>query len=128
MPGVPLDKIDALWPIAEKYISIALEDAEDNFSLQDYKDKIDSGEYLLWIGREGTVVVILEVSDYHNGKECDILSIAGDGIKDWIKELGEIEEWAKRAGCNRMYLTGRKGWIKVLKDYDFKSINMVKML
>lgn len=124
MPGIPIENIETIWPMVSRYF----DKQELDYGKEDYKKKCLSGEFVLWVGRNGKVAVILEVSDYHKGKECDIVALGGEGIKSWIQELDEIEGWAKRSGCNRMILTGRKAWLRVLKDYELKSIKMVKRL
>lgn len=128
MPGVPLDKFGLVWPIAAKYFEEAAEEIEDSFSLEFYRDSCLSGKYLLWVSRDSKAAAILEVSEYPKGQECDIVMLAGTGITEWIEELDEIEAWAKRTGCNRMVLTGREEWVRVLKNYDVKTVTMVKEL
>jgi len=128
MPGVPLDKFELVWPIAAKYFEKAAETIDDSFSLEFYRESCLSGKYLLWMSRDSKVAVILEVSEYPKGQECDIVMLAGSGIENWFKELEEIESWAKRCGCNRMVLTGRQEWVRVLKNYEVKTVTMVKRL
>lgn len=128
MPGVPLESLELIWPMAAKYFEEAAKEIDDSFSIDFYKKNCLSGKYILWMGRNSKVAVILEVSEYPKGQECDIVMLAGEEIGSWIDELKEIEGWAKRAGCNRMVLTGRQGWVKVLKDYKIKTVTMVKKL
>ena len=128
MPGVPVENLEQLWPMAEPLLNKAIEKAEGGWEIEDVKISCDIGEYILWIVRNGKAAVILEVSEYHNGKQCDIVMIGGDIMNEWIDELDEIEGWAKRVGCNRMILTGRIGWQKMLKDYTTKTVTMVKAL
>lgn len=127
MPGIPIENIETVWPMAVCHFK-KFEDLDDRFEIEDYKQRCLSGEFVLWMGRNSKVAVILEVSDYHKGKECDIVTLAGDNIDSWIDELSEIEGWAKRIGCDRMILNGRKAWLRVLKEYELKSIKMVKRL
>lgn len=122
MPGIPKENVEKLWHIAEKYLD------DGNFDLDKCKKAVLKGDYRLWIGKNGKVAVILEVLEYPKGKKCDIVMLAGEDIKTWIKELDEIEAWASMNGCNRMTLTGRQGWVKMLKDYRVKTVTMVKML
>lgn len=122
MPGIPKENIEELWYIAEKYLD------DDNFDLDKCKKAVLKDDYRLWIGRNSKVVVILEVLEYPKGKKCDIVMLAGENIETWIEELAEIEAWAKMNGCNKMTLTGRRGWVKMLSDYRIETVSMVKML
>lgn len=126
MPGIPKEHIEELWPTIEDLLVKAIEKSEYSFTIEDVKIDCLSGEYILWIARNGLCAVVLAVSDYHRGKQCDIVMIGGNKIDSWLNELVEIEDWAKRVGCDRMILTGRQGWIRKLPDYEVKTITMVK--
>jgi hypothetical protein len=128
MPGIPIEHIERVWPIAEAHFKNAAHTADGPFDIEELKQDCLKGVYILWIGRNSKVSVILGVSDYHNGKECDIRMLAGEEINTWISELKEIESFAKRAGCNRMTITGRKAWERTLKEYKLVTVNMVKAL
>lgn len=128
MPGVPVENLEQLWPMAEPLLEKAIEKGEGGWDIIDVKIDCEIGHYILWIVRSGKAAIILEVSEYHNGKQCDIVMIGGDVMDEWIGELEEIEGWAKRVGCDRMILTGRLGWQKILKEYTAKTVTMVKTL
>lgn len=128
MPGVPIENLEELWPMAWPYLEKAIEQGGNEYHIEDVKISCEIGEYILWIVRNGKAAIILEVSDYPLGKQCDIVMLGGDGINDWLKELEEIEGWASRVGCKRMILTGRAGWKKKLTDYKVKTVTMVKEL
>ena len=126
MPGVPVENLEQLWPMAEPHIKKAVEKSDGTYTAEEVKYGCLSGEYILWLVRSGKAAIILMVSEYHNGKQCDILMLGGDDMNEWLDELEEIEGWAKRAGCDRMILTGRKGWQKMLPGYKTKTVTMVK--
>jgi len=128
VPGIPPESLDDVWLMIEPYLLRAMEKGEYGYDIEDVKISCQIGEYILWIVRNGKAAIILEVSDYLFGKQCDIVMLGGDGIDDWLKELQEIEGWASRVGCNRMILTGRQGWKKKLADYKVKTVTMVKEL
>ena len=127
MPGVPVENLEQLWPMAEPYIKKAVEKSDGTYTTEEIKHGC-LWEYILWIVRNGKAAIILEVSEYHSGKQCDIVMIGGDYMDEWIAELEEIEGWAKRVGCDRMILTGRLGWQKILTEYTAKTVTMVKAL
>ena len=127
MPGVPKENLEQLWTMAEPLLKKAI-DKDADWHIEDVKISCDIGEYILWIVRNGKAAIILEVSEYHSGKQCDIVMIGGDYMDEWIAELEEIEGWAKRVGCDRMILTGRLGWQKILTEYTAKTVTMVKAL
>lgn len=128
MPGIPVESLKELWPMARPYLEKAIKKGEYGYDIEDIKISCEIGEYILWIVRNGNAAIILEVSDYPFGKQCDIVMLGGDKMDGWLDELAEIEGWASRVGCNRMTLTGREGWKKKLTDYKVKTVTMVKEL
>ena len=91
---------------------------------------LESGEWQLWIMGEENVeaIVLTEVMAFPSAKVLIIRGIAGDGINRWIGHLPAIEEWGKRAGCDRVRAIGRLGWERVLKDYRKVQVYMEKRL
>lgn len=73
----------------------------------------------------GRVEIVLEVVDEGPARICGIFNAEG-GVnlppaRRWAavrKHLRKIECIAKAAGCTEMRLAGRKGWARVLKDYQ----------
>lgn len=128
MPGIPLENIDEIWPLAKPYLKDAIRRSEGLYSLQGVLYGCKLGEYILWIVRNGKAAVVLEISDYIRGKQCEIIMLGGEDMGGWVDELEEIEAWSKRIGCDRMMLTGRKGWQKILPEYKTKTVTMVKSL
>lgn len=126
MPGIPTENLEDLWSLAKPYLKQAIKRSEGRYSLQEIKYGCQLGEYVLWVVRNGKAAVVLEVSDYTHGKQCEIIMIGGEYMDTWIAELEEIESWCSRIGCNRMILTGRMGWQKILPEYKVKAITMVK--
>lgn len=43
-----------------------------------------------------------------------LVTMAGKNMKDWIRELPTIEEWARNNGCNSVAIHGRRGWARAL--------------
>ncbi len=128
MPGIPTENLNDLWPLAKPYLKQAIARSEGRYNLQEILYGCQLGEYILWIVRSGKAAVILEISEHTNGKQCEIIMIGGEHMNTWIVELEEIEGWAQRVGCDRMILTGRMGWQKMLPGYKPKTVTMVKEL
>ena len=126
MPGVPQENIDDIWPLVEIAMSGTVH--EPGFDINYYKEKCLTGDLILWVVRNGKAAIMLEVLEYPKGRCCDILTLAGYEIDSWLDELSEIEAWAKRQGCNKMTLTGRKGWVRMLSDYKIKEVVLEKEL
>jgi hypothetical protein len=49
---------------------------------------------------------------------CRIWLAAGDKKELVGQVLSDIETWAKAHGCSKIELVGRKGWLRVLQDFE----------
>jgi hypothetical protein len=49
-------------------------------------------------------------------------------MKRWLPLIEQIEAYAKREGCMRVRIYGRKGWSRVLKNYEERFSIMDKEL
>jgi hypothetical protein len=86
----------------------------------------------LWLAAdEGGKVHAAEVTqivDFPKGKTCCLVMTGGKGMRSWLWMLDEIELWAAKQGCTRMSAVGRKGWGRVLPDYEQIAIIFEKRL
>jgi hypothetical protein len=84
--------------------------------------------WVAWGGRaiESAAATILINSGF--GKVCIITVCGGRDMTRWLPLLGQIEDYARREGCARMRIYGRKGWLRVLNGYEQKHVIMDKKL
>ena len=59
-------------------------------------------------------------------KFLEVVLMAGKMIS--VPELKIIERWAKSKDCKMVRLEGRKGWMKILKDYKIDAVILQKEL
>ena len=74
----------------------------------------------LWLSiRDGKpeAAMVTRFNEFPRMKVCFIQFIGGHDRKRWLRFQPQIEAWAKANGCSEMETYGRKGWIRVLKDY-----------
>ena len=123
-------EINGIWDQVKGLI------AKTNDPVLNEKDILEyllTGYYILWIATEkdsDTVVgaMTIEYAYYPRHKMCRIVTIAGEKMSDWIDDLYIFEEWAKAQGSHYIGIYGRKGWKKVLKEYDEHCILLRKKL
>jgi hypothetical protein len=60
------------------------------------------------------------------GKVCVVTVCGGSDMQRWLPLIDQIETYAKREGCVRARIYGRKGWLRVLEGYEQKHIIMDK--
>jgi hypothetical protein len=104
----------------EHHIQSALDRSGNTHSVADIARGVDEGTYQFWSGKDA--VFITEIIEYPRKKICNAFLAGGD-----IQELEEmtpvLEAWAKRVGCSRATLVGRKGWTRsFLRDMGYRVV------
>ncbi len=100
-------------------------------SIEQFKERVFSGHYFLWSNDK--VLAFGEPIKYPTGyteMEVIVAKISDKEYtqEDMINNLGYAEELADVYGINQVKMNARKGWIKILKDYEVESTTMVKVL
>jgi hypothetical protein len=103
----------------KSYIQRALDQSEGGYELEHVWDLIEKGRAQLWPTPGGCMVTI--VDDLPNGLRVMRGWLAGG---DSLKEIqascapnGPIETWARQAGCKKVIIGGRRGWLRAFTGY-----------
>lgn len=75
----------------------------------------------LW--KVGDCWAVTEVSESKSGRILQVIGVAGDYTPDLQHE---IELWARGVGVKTIFITGRKGWARRMKDYELVTVTMKK--
>ncbi len=98
---------------------------------------LQAGEMQLWLVVEGMgsgaetikAAVLTDIKPYASGmKVCTIWLVVGEAARSWIALRNEIEDWARQEGCESVEIVGRKGWGRLLDDYEQISVVYEKRL
>ena len=99
------------------WLEAALQYSGGTHTLDDVADGVARGLFQLWPGK--TSAVITEVITYPRMRVLHYF-LAGGKLPELSKMRPDIEAWGKTVGCNRVTLSGRKGWLKsFLKDEGY---------
>lgn len=110
----------ASWDKARRILAPAIEHGGTHGE-RDVLDALLDGAAQLWMLGESAAVS--EVVNYPRVKACRVWLAAGN--LDEIREIErQIETWAKSAGCGRLEIIGRKGWLRKLKHADARVLMM----
>lgn len=96
----------------------ALEGLGGAYDVEDIVDRVKSGQLQHW--QRGQSVVVTEVLGFPRKKVVNILIAAGN-LDEIMSLQEEVSDWARKLGCSRMIMAGRKGWNKVLPDYGWTN-------
>ncbi len=111
-----------LEPYAED-LQKALDLGGEAYTIQDIEDMIATGKAQMWPGE--TSVIVTEIILYPRAKHLHLF-LAGGNLDELESMLPEIIEWGKTQGCNRVSLSGRRGWERsFLREMGFKSTLVV---
>jgi len=75
----------------------------------------------LWVATDENLIfaaMITELVKYPRKKVMRIIAIGGEGMNRWMRFFPSLEAAALKAGCTGLETLGRKGWLKVLKDWE----------
>lgn len=89
------------------------------------------GQALLWIAWDGDKIracAVTELSWINNDKVCTIVAVGGSDPAEWMGFIKNLENFARNEGCARIREMGRKGWVRVMKDYKMTAIMLEKDL
>ena len=129
---VPSRLVADLWPAIEQYVQRAMNhhpfmEAQDVYAL------LHDGSVQLFIAtREQKVTgfAAVEVVNYPRRKVANVLAAGGEHgfLSVLVQEvLPELIHWAKEQGADTFALTGRPGWVRVLRKLGFEVASHVTM-
>lgn len=125
---VPSDQVEVAWPEISRIVSRV---TDLPWSLDDIKTELLERRAQVFGIREGTEVlgVVLTRIERTPSRTYGLIWLAaGSGISAGFKMLREyIEPWLfDEMGCEWVELMGRKGWQKLMPDYEFAGITLRK--
>lgn len=86
-----------------------------------------NGHALLWLVHENLDVRLAIVTSIFDDV-LEIVAIGGRDLAQSIHLLKDLEAYGRAEGCKAMRIIGRKGWMRLLKDYEQKAIILQKAL
>ena len=110
------------WERCKPYIAKAVKH-QDSYTIDDIEDKIRGGIFHLWPGKKSAYIT--EFVMFPQLKAMNVLFCGGD-YKELEEMLPHIEEFAKKAGIQRLYGGGRKGWTRKLKHLGFETEYLIR--
>jgi hypothetical protein len=96
----------------------ALDLAGNTHDQSDIAQMIKDGRAQMFADENG--IVITEVHEYPRVKVLHFWLAAGEK-EAVIKQSHRAYEWARRIGCRKATLAGRKGWMRVLADEGWRA-------
>jgi len=114
------DDVPYIWDKIHDHLVSMTPHSEGELEPDDFYEAISEGAMQLWIAleeKELLASMITQIVTYPRKNVLRIISISGDDMYKWIDYIPTIEDWALSMGCTSLECWGRKGWLKVLKDW-----------
>jgi hypothetical protein len=128
---VALNYLPIVWPHVREFLEAGDEAGGHVFDEAATLADLHSGVLLLWVGYEGSCIfgaMVTRIVRREAGLTCYWMTIGGTHMERWFHLRSEIETYARLRGCVRMRLEGRRGWQRVLRDYEQTGVILEKVL
>lgn len=120
------------WHEVEPFIQKAVDESNGELSVDSIKERVQSKElvvltiYDLSIGKL-IAVVTLDMVTFDTGiKVLNIQCAGGERVDEWFNEVDVIANAvAKRHDCSKIYVIGRNGWVRKLRNNGYYPVHTV---
>ena len=120
-----------IWDKVAPLLARVKEHSEGEAEPDDFLEALTHGDMQLWIATKDSnmhSVMVTQIVTYPQKQILRVISIAGSDFKKLYEFNDMIESFAIKTGCSAMELWGRKGWKKMLPDWESNYIVYTKEL
>ena len=113
--------VKAIWPHVKHHVDRCNEHSEVELTTQDFYNALIRGEMQLWLAVDKSNILacmVTQIAPYPSKRVLRIIALGGVEMERWIEFLPDIEHWALNMGCTSLEAWGRKGWLKILREWD----------
>lgn len=128
--AVKADLVPLVWPAVVDHIKSATDHSNGELTPQVMFDRLTAEEaVLITVSEEHNILasLVIEKRDFETGKSILNVTLAGGTrIEDWLEDFDKVlDDLAIDYECDDIYLVGRRGWVKKLKDFNYKPVHTV---
>jgi len=120
--AIPPEQIEDIWVKVSPMLEKALNKNPGDLDIDDVRDKMFSGEYLLMCAVEGEDILASFAVEIFSEKrkKANIVLCGGEQIDEWLTPfMNVIKPLVKEQGCDVLTIMGRKGWERKMKPFGF---------
>jgi hypothetical protein len=107
-----LDKLDHFRPDLEA----AMEHNGHTHNFDDLTAMVLQGRLRMWTTANS--VALTEVIEYPQQKHYHVFAAGGD-LSEIVETIPLVEQAARDAGCCKLTITGRRGWVRALEKHGW---------
>lgn len=123
--------VSHFWPHVSDFLEKAQPHSEGELTTEDFLEFLKLADMQLWVAvRQKKVIaaMVTQIIPYPRKKVLRIIAIGGADMDRWFRFLPKVEEFALTVGCESLEAWGRKGWKKILTDWNDSYIVYTKKL
>ena len=117
------NELAAIIDYCRPWIEAALARSAESHYFEDVKQAILDNRAQIWPSQNGCIVTT--VTEFPKSKMLQVWLCGGDFDEVFNKYNDMIEEWGRKQGCDQMFINGRKGWERRLKDVGYHPVAVI---
>ena len=131
---IPSSNLNDVWNLVNKDISDALSYSGNHTDAQFVYDCVKENKMQLWVvwdkDKPTTIdkyygVVVTEIIKRKLKQSCNIFIVTGKHRQRWQHLVKVLEDFALENNCTSMELFARKGWQRIMEQFDYKQTHVV---
>ena len=132
--NIPSSNLDDVWSLVKKDIAEALSYSGNHTDAQFVYDTLKEKKMQLWVvwdkDKPTTLekyygVVVTEIVKRKLIQSCNIFIVTGRHRQQWQHLISVLEDFAIENNCTNMELIARKGWQRIMEQFDYKQTHVV---
>ena len=132
--NIPSSNLDDVWSLVKKDISEALSYSGNHTDADFVYDSVREDKMQLWVvwdkDKSTTLekyygVVVTEIVKRKLIQSCNIFIVTGRHRQKWQHLISVLEDFALENNCTNMELFARKGWKKIMEQFNYKTTHVV---
>ena len=132
--NIPSSNLDDVWSLVKKDIAEALSYSGNHTDAQFVYDCVKENKMQLWVvwdkDKPTTLekyygVVVTEIVKRKLIQSCNIFIVTGRHRQQWQHLISVLEDFAIENNCTNMELIARKGWQRIMEQFDYKQTHVV---
>ena len=132
--NIPSSNLDDVWSLVKKDIQEALSYSGNHTDAEFVYDTIKENKMQLWVVWDNSKtktadkyygVVVTEIVKRKLIQSCNIFIVTGRHRQKWQHLISVLEDFATDNNCTNMELIARKGWQRIMEQFDYKQTHVV---
>lgn len=124
------DMVNLIWHSVGKFIQLAVDESNGELTADKIKERLINQEMALATIHDGDKVlsgVTFEMRTFDSGKRVlNICTAGGEAMDAWVPLVDNLaDELAIKHGCEDVYIIGRAGWLRTLKQRGYGHVHTV---